>query len=58
MPAGRSDSLCSDDAMTLIHDASRGCLRAVNSLAVQALLSAYADNKSVVGETGARAAAE
>ncbi|MFF3160002.1 ExeA family protein [Streptomyces sp. NPDC057910] len=54
--AGRSDTLYSDDAITLIHDSSRGCPRAVNNLAVQALLSAYADNKSYVDEASARAA--
>ncbi|MFF4962314.1 hypothetical protein [Streptomyces sp. NPDC001222] len=46
----------SDDAITLIHDTSRGYPRAVNNLAVQALLSAYADNKSIVDEASARAA--
>ncbi|MGW2883697.1 hypothetical protein ACWDBP_47755 [Streptomyces sp. NPDC001233] len=54
--AGRSDTLFSDDAITLIHDTSRGYPRAVNNLAVQALLSAYADNKSIVDEASARAA--
>ncbi|KPI20833.1 hypothetical protein OV450_7739 [Actinobacteria bacterium OV450] len=54
--AGRSDTLFSDDAITLIHDTARGYPRAVNNLAVQALLSAYADNKSIVDESSARAA--
>ncbi|WP_223241558.1 hypothetical protein [Streptomyces sp. CBMA123] len=54
--AGRSDTLFSDDAITLIHDTSRGYPRAVNNLAVQALLSAYADGKSIVDESSARAA--
>ncbi|MFD8262575.1 hypothetical protein ACFV19_27490 [Streptomyces griseoluteus] len=54
--AGRSDTLFSDDAITLIHDTSRGHPRAVSNLAVQALLSAYADNKSVVDEASAKAA--
>ena len=35
--AGRSDTLFSDDAITLIHQTSRGYPRAVNNLAVQAL---------------------
>jgi type II secretory pathway predicted ATPase ExeA len=54
--AGRSDTLFTDDAITLIHDTSRGYPRAVNNLAVQSLLSAYADGKSIVDETSARAA--
>ena len=40
--AGRSDTLFSDDAVTLIHPA-RGHPRAVNNLAVQALLAVYAE---------------
>lgn len=48
---------CSGDpaAITLIHDTSRGYPRAANSLAVQSLLSAYADNKAIVDEASARA---
>ncbi|MGW0086517.1 hypothetical protein [Streptomyces sp. NPDC003393] len=53
---GRSDTLFSDDAINLIHDTARGYPRAVNNLAVQALLSAYADNKSIVDESSVRAA--
>lgn len=34
--AGRSDTLFSDDAATLIHQTSRGYPRAVNNLALQA----------------------
>ncbi|MGW2016679.1 hypothetical protein [Streptomyces sp. NPDC001927] len=37
-------------------DTARGYPRAVNNLAVQALLSAYADNKSIVDGSSARAA--
>ena len=40
--AGRSDTLFSDDAIALIHDASRGLPRAVNNLATQTLIAAYA----------------
>lgn len=55
--AGRSDPLLSYDAVGLIHQTSRGLPRAVNNLAVQALVAPYADNKSViVDETSARAA--
>jgi type II secretory pathway predicted ATPase ExeA len=53
--AGRSDTLFSDDATALIHQVSRGLPRAVNNLAVQALVAAYAGNKSIVDESSARA---
>jgi type II secretory pathway predicted ATPase ExeA len=54
--AGRSDPLFSDDATALIHQVSRGLPRAVNNLAVQALVAAYAANKAIVDESSARAA--
>jgi type II secretory pathway predicted ATPase ExeA len=54
--AGRSDTLFSDDATALIHQISRGLPRAVNNLAVQALVAAYATNKAIVDESSARAA--
>jgi type II secretory pathway predicted ATPase ExeA len=54
--AGRSDTLFSDDAVALIHQTSRGLPRAVNNLAVQALVAAYAGNKAIVDESAARAA--
>lgn len=54
--AGRSDTLFSDDALALIHQVSRGMPRAVNNLAVQALVAAYATNKAIVDESSARAA--
>jgi len=54
--AGRSDTLFSDDALALIHQVSRGLPRAVNNLAVQALIAAYATNKAIVDESSARAA--
>jgi type II secretory pathway predicted ATPase ExeA len=53
--AGRSDTLFSDDAIALIHQVSRGLPRAVNNLAIQALV-AYASNKTIVDESSARAA--
>ncbi len=53
---GRSDTLFSDDALALIHQVSRGLPRAVNNLAVQALVAAYATNKAIVDESSARAA--
>jgi type II secretory pathway predicted ATPase ExeA len=55
--AGRSDTIFSDDAVNLIHQVSRGLPRAVNNLATQALVAAYAANKSIVDESSARAAA-
>lgn len=54
--AGRTDTLFSDDAVALIHQVSRGMPRAVNNLAVQALVAAFADNKAIVDESSARAA--
>lgn len=54
--AGRSDPLFSDDATILIHDAARGLPRAVNNLAIQALVAAYADRKAIVDEASARIA--
>jgi type II secretory pathway predicted ATPase ExeA len=55
--AGRSDPLFSDDAITLIHATSRGLPRAVNNLAIQSLIAAYADRKAIVDESTARIAA-
>jgi len=53
---GRADTMFSDDAVALIHQVSRGLPRAVNNLATQALIAAYADNKNIVDESSARAA--
>jgi type II secretory pathway predicted ATPase ExeA len=54
--AGRTDTLFSDDATALIHRTSRGYPRAVNNLAIQALLAAFASNKAIVDESSARTA--
>jgi type II secretory pathway predicted ATPase ExeA len=54
--AGRSDTLFSDDATALIHQTSRGLPRAVNNLAVQSLIAAFAADKAIVDESSARAA--
>jgi type II secretory pathway predicted ATPase ExeA len=54
--AGRSDTLFSDDAATLIHQTSRGYPRAVNNLAVQSLIAAYTSDKTIVDESSTRAA--
>jgi type II secretory pathway predicted ATPase ExeA len=53
---GRSDTLFSDDAVALIHRTSRGYPRAVNNLAVQALIAAFATDKAIVDESSTRAA--
>jgi type II secretory pathway predicted ATPase ExeA len=54
--AGRSDTLFSDDAATLIHQTSRGYPRAINNIAIQALIAAFATNKTIVDESTARTA--
>jgi type II secretory pathway predicted ATPase ExeA len=54
--AGRTDTLFSDDALALIHQVSRGLPRAVNNLAIQSLVAAFADNKAIVDESSTRAA--
>jgi type II secretory pathway predicted ATPase ExeA len=53
--AGRSDPLFSDDALALIHQIGRGLPRAVNNLAVQSLVAAFAEGKGMVDESSARA---
>ncbi|MBP2366771.1 hypothetical protein [Pseudonocardia parietis] len=53
---GRSDTLFSDDAAALIHQTSRGYPRAVNNLALQALVAAFAADKAIVDESSTRAA--
>ena len=54
--AGRSDTIFSDDAVALIHEASRGLPRAVNNLATQTLIAAYATGKAICDESSARTA--
>ncbi len=54
--AGRSDTLFSDDAVRVIHSHARGLPRAVNNLAIQALVATYAAGKAIVDEQAARAA--
>ena len=54
--AGRSDTLFSDDAIALVHQVSRGLPRAVNNLAVQSLVAAYAQKKAIVDESSAQMA--
>ena len=54
--AGRSDTLFSDDAGALIHTTARGYPRAVNNLALQSLVAAFATGKNLVDEPAARSA--
>jgi type II secretory pathway predicted ATPase ExeA len=54
--AGRSDTLFSDDAVRSIHGQARGLPRAINRLAITALLAAYAAGKTIVDESSARTA--
>jgi type II secretory pathway predicted ATPase ExeA len=56
--AGRSDTLFSDDAIALIHRTARGIPRAINNLTTQALVATYADDKTIVDETSAKAAVD
>jgi type II secretory pathway predicted ATPase ExeA len=53
---GRPDQLFTEDALSLIHTTSRGYPRAVNNLALQALVAAFATGKNLVDEAAARAA--
>jgi type II secretory pathway predicted ATPase ExeA len=54
--AGRADTLFTDDAATLIHATARGYPRAVNNLAIAALVAAYAAGQAIIDEKAARAA--
>lgn len=54
--AGRSDTLLSEDAVQRIHEAARGLPRALNNLARQALVAAFANRSSIVDEKAARQA--
>jgi len=47
---GRADTLFSEDAIALIHNASRGHPRAVNNLALHALTAAFAADHAIVDE--------
>lgn len=54
--AGRSDALFTDDAIALIHQSGRGKPRAVNRLAISALIACCAAGKNLVDEASARSA--
>ena len=54
--ADRDSDLYSEDAITQIHEASRGKPRTVNNISVAALIAAYATGNKIVDQTAARAA--
>jgi type II secretory pathway predicted ATPase ExeA len=54
--AGRADQLFTEDALNLIHTTARGYPRAVNNLALQSLVAAFASNKNLVDEPATRSA--
>jgi len=54
--AGRTDTLFSDDAVRTIHAHARGMPRAINKLAITALLAAYSAGKTIADEASARTA--
>ncbi len=54
--SGRSDPLFSDDAVALIHHTARGIPRAVNNLALAALIAAYAADQAIIDESAAATA--
>jgi type II secretory pathway predicted ATPase ExeA len=54
--AGRTDTLFSGDAVRVIHSHARGMPRAINRLAITALLAACTENKTVADEKAARTA--
>jgi type II secretory pathway predicted ATPase ExeA len=54
--AGRTDTLFSDDAVRAIHGHARGMPRAINRLAITALLAAYTTAKTIVDQSSARTA--
>jgi type II secretory pathway predicted ATPase ExeA len=54
--AGRDGELFSDDAIGQVHEAARGKPRAVNNLAIAALIASYVTGKKIVDQSAARAA--
>jgi len=54
--AGRSDTLFSDDALIVIHQAARGLPRAVNNLALQSLVATFSAKKAIVDQSAAKMA--
>lgn len=53
---GRSDTVFSQDAVERVHQASRGLPRAVNNLARQGLVAAFANKAAIVDDKAARSA--
>jgi type II secretory pathway predicted ATPase ExeA len=53
---GRVDPLFSDDAVAIIAHAARGLPRAVNNLALQALVATFAADKAIVDQASAKMA--
>ncbi|MGH9156486.1 MAG: ExeA family protein [Acidimicrobiales bacterium] len=53
---GRADPLFSDDAVAVVHHASRGLPRAVNNLALQSLVATFAADKAIVDQAAAKMA--
>jgi type II secretory pathway predicted ATPase ExeA len=53
---GRPDQIFTEDALNLIHATSRGYPRAVNNLALQSLVAAFAAGKNLVDEAATRSA--
>lgn len=54
--AGRSDPLFSEDAIAVIHQASRGYPRTVNNLALAALMATRSAQNAIVDQTAAQSA--
>lgn len=54
--AGRSDPLFSEDAITVIHQASRGYPRTVNNLALAALMATRSTQNAIVDRSAAQSA--
>lgn len=54
--AGRADPLFSEDAITAIHQASRGYPRTVNNLALAALMAARSTQSAMVDQSAAQSA--
>jgi hypothetical protein len=52
---GRPDQLFTEDALNLIHTTA-GAIRAVNNLALQSLVAAFASGKNLVDDAAARSA--
>jgi type II secretory pathway predicted ATPase ExeA len=54
--AGRTDPLLADDACARLHKASLGLPRALNNVAIAALIAAAADGKALVDDECAKKA--